>query len=472
MTSSRRAESETSERRLAAVLREHWPTLVFFVAALALRLHWNLSVHPPADYVYSDMRGYMDRAAEIFEDPWAVREYNAFYPYGTHVLLYAVQAGFGRGNHVALGGAYAVLGAILTAYGHVLARLVSERRVVHLAVGTLLVGYYPLVSLGGYYLSEIPFSLCLTASTVHLLRIVRTGRTIDAVAMGSFLAMGFTLRPQILLSCALVGVLWLVLRKGAWHRVGVQHFGIAAIPIVVVMAFSAWRLHHHTGRYGLISENGTFNRVFGRCHVKKITAIPDRPPRRRTSFGPPPLIQLHKRAERAPGQWPQLEPAMGLEFEYRGYIGDDDIHRAYMAQCVDKTGWMKQAEYGVVHMVMLWRHNIMWPDSGNAAWQGNAHRWGLFVTNVLCIPALLAMFAFMVPRRFPALAVLAAHLWALHVMAALYLGGSRFRAPYDPFVVVMALEVYAGLGALAWRWLVVRRSRGDAAGESTDTAAA
>ena len=424
-----------------ALERDVW-IWVFFAAALLVRLHWNLEIHPGGDYIYSDMRGYMDRADGIFEDRWGKREYNGFYPYGTHVLLYAIQAVFGRGEHAAISAVYAVLGAVLVAYAFVLARRVSGNRIVPIAVGALLVFYYPLISLGGYFLSEVPFSLCLTAATVHLLRMIQDGRRLDAWLSGIFVALGFTLRPQIMLSVALVGVAWLLLRR-SMPRARLSLWLRALVPVLAIVTFSAWRLHHHTGRYGLISENGSFNRVFGRCHARKITALPDRPPRRRTSFGPPPLIQLDHRARRAPGQWPQLEAADQLEYEYRGYIGDAQIHDQIIERCVQRSGLVKQLEYAAVHVFLLWRYNVMWPDSGKRMWQGTARRWGNFTANVVAVPALLALLSLLRPRRFLALALISLHLVALIVVAAVYLGGARFRAPYDPILIVMAFEVYA-----------------------------
>ena len=85
---------------------------------------------------------------------------------------------------------------------------------------------------------------------------------------------------------------------------------IIFVPLLLIAGFSAYRLHHHTGRMGLISENGKFNQVFGRCHNNKIKALPDTPSRRITSFGPPPLIQLEKREAKMPGAWPGLDPTL------------------------------------------------------------------------------------------------------------------------------------------------------------------
>ncbi|MEM6290247.1 MAG: hypothetical protein AAGA54_03250 [Myxococcota bacterium] len=448
-------------RRAAVWCEENLWLFVLVIGAFAIRLHWNLEVHPLGDYIYSDMRGYARRADGMFKNLWGVREYDAFYPYGTHVLLYGLEWLGGRTAETKpadmapvyrfVGIVYAAFGAALVGYGYALARRVSKFRIVPAIVGVVLVGYYPLISLGGYILSEVPFSLCLTAATFHLMRMLDHGRRRDAWAMGLWVALGATLRPQILLSVAFIGVFWLVMRT-RMPKARVLLWAQALVPILLMLGFSSWRLHYHTGRTGLISENGKFNQVYGRCHNSKITAHPDTPKRRRTSFGPPPLIQLAKRAERAPGQWPQLEPASKRHFEYRGYIGDDEILQGFIDECVANSTWTQQLEYSAVNVAMQWRYNIMWPDSGKSAWQNLSRQWGLFITNVLAVPALIALIAVFLPRRFLKLGLLSLHLWALTMIGIFYIGGMRFRCPYDPIIIVMAAEAYAVAVAFLVTW--------------------
>jgi hypothetical protein len=446
------------------LVAERW-SLALFIAALLVRVHWNGVAHPPADYLYSDMHGYVTRADGIFREGWKAREYSGFYPWGTHALIAGIEAVVGRKNYAAVGQAFAVMGALVVLLGYLVARRVTKTSWVAPAVGLVLVFDYPLISLGGYFLSEIPFAVGMGAATWLLLRLVDDGRSRDAWLAGLAIAFALVMRPQILLSVALVFVFWLVTSRFApavRGKLRLAHLVQAGIPIALVLAFSAVRLHHHTGRIGLISENGTFNQVFGRCHNVKIIALPDQPGRSRTSFGPPPLIQLQKRAERAPGEWPQLDPLIENNFYYHGYIGDSEILREYMRQCVEKSGWAKQAEFALVHVLMLWRYNVIWPDSGKSQWQGLAHKWGKIHSWTFAIPAALAMFIVFMPRRHPKLAWVALHLWAAFAVAALYFGDVRLRTPYDPFLVLLALEGAAMLGGLLWARIL--RNRGKARG--------
>jgi hypothetical protein len=60
------------------------------------------------------------------------------------------------------------------------------------------------------------------------------------------------------------------------------------------------------------------------------------------------------------------------------------------------------------------------------------------------MPAALLGLAFVFfPRRHLGQAIVALNLWALLVVAVLYIGGIRFRIPYDPIIIVLASQTYA-----------------------------
>ena len=86
-----------------AVIRDEGPVLradrrwllVLALAALLSRLVWVLLIHPPGDYVFSDMGKYVDRARDVAITGWAPapegpgdsqREW-AWQAYGTHAIL-------------------------------------------------------------------------------------------------------------------------------------------------------------------------------------------------------------------------------------------------------------------------------------------------------------------------------------------------------------------------------------------------
>jgi len=436
---------------VARLHRYRW-TIALFVAALVVRLHWNLVVHPPGDYIYSDMRGYVLRADQILDDPWTPIEYHAFFPYGTHLLIAAMKWVFGRENYEAIAVLWALMGAATVAMAHRAALRMSSVRWVPAVTGVILVAYYPLISLSGYFLSETGFAFGLAGTTLFLLRMCDRGRWSDALLAGAFAAFGMTFRPQLLVSGAAFVAWWLVLGRRFLPKVTFTRIVALGVPLVLVLGVSAARLHHHTGRWGLVSENGSFNKVMGRCHNKLIIATPDAPGRVRTSFSPPPLIQLMNRGRDAAGTWPQLEPVMGVDFEYEGYVGDAVKHQEFIDECERRSGWRKQLEFKVVNALLLWRWNVMWPDSGKAPFRAGAEWWTERVERWLMRPSLLSLLlplGFLLwPARLLRPAIVSLHLCAMVLVGALYFGDPRSRSTYDPFAIMLALE-WIGLASLA-----------------------
>jgi hypothetical protein len=432
----------------AWLYRNRW-LIAIVLGALAVRLHWNLLVHPLGDYQSSDMKGYTSRADQMVANFGKAYEYHAFFPYGTHFMLALLKAIFGKDGYQAISVAYALVGTMSVLYGVKIAMLVASRKWVPYALGVLLIFYYPLISLGGYTLSEAPFGMFLLFSTYRLLKLVQEGNSRDAWLAGLWAAIAAAFRPQILLSIAVFAVVWLIMRK-QMPKVRFKHLVFAGIPLAIMLVFSAARLYHHTGgRIGLVSENGRFNQLFGRCHNKKAVATPATPGRGRIRFGPPPLIQLEKRAKSHPNSWVQLEPALATELAYTGYIADVEPLRELVNKCIAKTGWLGQAKYAVVNTLMLWAYNTPWPDSGRDMWRRTAMAWQGWYTTFIAIPAVLTIFTCFWRKTCQRHGILAIHIWAILVTAAIYFGDTRLRTPYDPMLILLALECYLFLGGLA-----------------------
>jgi hypothetical protein len=393
---------------LAADRKRRYWVLVLFIAALLVRLHWNLRVHPLDGFLYSDMKGYWGRADALLDNPFSVGEYQAFFPFGTTWLMAGIKAVFGRDALGAVSVIYAIFGASVVAASYAIADRIScnmgaPARWVAPAVGLFLLVYYPLLAIGGYILSELPFCFCLMISVLLLMRLLDDdGRPRDAWLLGTMLGIGALFRPQILLSVALVGVLWLLMFVGSrrgkpnpYARLSWAMLGRVAVPLLLLLTMSSIRYYAHTKQLGLVSGNGSINLVFGRCHNKGIYSRPDGEGHATVRFSPPPLIQLEIHSAKNPDSLFQTrsvwgdnaEPVEGVpgfavdsygckrrkchqpgsEIEYRGYIGDQKIHRQIVRSCIERGGLARQAYFTATHWVMLWRLNVMWPDQPAAA---------------------------------------------------------------------------------------------------------
>jgi hypothetical protein len=479
--------------RLGARLRPHRGLLFVTILALAVRLVWDLVVHRPLDFAYSEMGGYLDRANEMIDHRWVPAPYLTLYPWGTHAFIWLVKLVFGRNNGAALGVAFASVGALAVGYCYALAARFAPRPRVRHVVGFILVFYYPWISLGGYALSELPFLLCVSASTFHSLRLADRGRAGDAWWLGIWLGLGAAVRPQMLVAAAFLAIHF-VLRRRAWKGFRPGLAVRAALPLALVLAFSSARIHWHTGawaaksavldskgsavrsfvasvapstwrtgEWGLISKNGPLNAVFGRCHNTGLNANTKGA---RGFFGPPALGALLGYAKEHPDPLFTLDPALGVTLAIEGHMWDTEPNRKLAAQCVKKTGLWRQVKYMVTHVVLLWGYNIIWPDQGQKI--GYRLTMGIFcVTHSIVIlpPAALAMIGAFRRRRARTM-LLALQVWSVIVTSMLYFGDTRYRAPYDGVLTVLAVAtipfVWRALrrGWERARWALRRRPRG------------
>lgn len=427
------------------LIQERW-LLAVFVAALVVRLHWNLLVHPLGDYVYSDMNGYVSRADHMLKVGLKPHEYSSFFPYGTHWMVAGMKYVFGKDNYSAIGVLYAGLGAMTVAFAYSAARRACHFRWVAPAVGILGVFYYPHISLGGYILSEVPFAFFLMGAVMFSLRLADRGRPLDAWMMGLMCGLGMVIRPQILVSAAFLGLFWIVQRK-ALSKIRLVHLLQSFIPVLLLLAASTALLKHNTGRYGLVSENGSFNLVFGRCHNSKIRSTPDGKGHGRVHFRPPSFLQIrnHESRSKKEGKTPRVAMNAALEDElvYAGYIGDSEKHMEYVRECIRRTGWIGQLEYSVVNATLLWRHNVPWPDSGRTQWRGISRLWTKLHRDLFAVPALIGLLVLVLGRRTARQGLVAVHLLASLLVAAVFFGSIRVRTPYDFIIITLALEVYA-----------------------------
>jgi 4-amino-4-deoxy-L-arabinose transferase-like glycosyltransferase len=421
-------------------LAKRWDLVAVTLAALAVRLVWNLAIHRPLDFAFSDMGGYLERARTSIDFPDQPRGYFTLFPWGTHWLLSLVMRAFGKDNGAAIAVVYAVLGALAVAYGFALAQRLTRRRWLARAVGAVLAVYYPWISLGGYTLSEPPFTLFLCATAYHGLAYADRGRARDAWLFGGALAAGAVFRPQILAALPLYA-LHVLLRRRAWRRLRLRTLVPAvAAPLLLVTAVSAVRVRFHTGRYGFIAGNGPLNYAFGRCHATSITT---RAPDRTSGYSPPSLGGLASYGASHPGSFFQLDPAKERNITIPDHhIWDAEPFQALASECVRRTGPWRQARYAAAHVALLWFFNTIWPDAGQAAFR-RPMELSLAAHDLFVLPPALIAMGLAFRRRHARTMLLALHVWALVGVAIMYFGDTRLRAPYDGILVTLAAATYA-----------------------------
>lgn len=452
--------------------------LILTAVAVATRLLWVLWIHPPEDYVFSDMKKYVERAIDLATHGFrpGVRTL-AWQTWGTHYVLAAALALSGGALKVG-----AVLWGLMSAAAvpaaYLLSCRVSTRVWMPKVVGVAMLLWLPNLSNSGYFLSEAPFLCFQLWSTYLLVVVMQDGRR--AWAAGIVSAIAFAVRPQSALFFLLVLASW-ALNRARLRHVLPRHLLAVALPLLLTLTFSFYRFHAHTGYWGGIAENANMNFTAGRCHnivtqAFKTQAKLDKSERlgktrdgRRVS-----LPGFRILAAAVDKRWPDspfgLRPAFRSEtIRFVGYVGDPEIHRGIRAECYARTGVVEQVRYGAVNMSLLWFVGHQWPEieRGRKLFYPPLQFFKYAYQIVVWIPSLIGMFAAIVwARRRPALTLCAWQLATSMLVAAIFFGSLRLRTPYDGYAIILALEGYVLLVPWLRAKLSRRTPRRDAADEA------
>ena len=443
--------------------------LILAVLAVVTRLIWVLLVHPPWDYVYSDMRLYVLRAVSLAEHGIAPSRQMAWQAFGTHYILSLPFFLLGPEKpwsaQYALG---AVMFGLCSAGAVVLSYLIAlrlfARQWMARAAGIVALCWDPNLSTAGFFLSEPPFLLFNLWTTYCLIRVLQEGKR--ALAAGVFGGVSFMLRPQSAIFLALAFLVWLVncLRL---PRVRLRHIGLLALPLALALAFSLWRFHVHTGYWGGIAENANMNLTAARCHNIVTQAFKSKPlllrskrhgntrDGRRVSL--PGYRVLSKRfADESPLG---LRPAMrSPTIRFVGYVGDPKIHRGLRRECYRRTGAIEQLRYSVVNLALQWFIAKQWPtnERGREYFLPVTEVFRYLFQVLVLIPSLIGLVAAIRrAREDPPRALVAVNLLSICVIAAVFFGDPRLRTPYDPYALLLALPVYFAIA----RWYRARAGR-------------
>lgn len=452
--------------------RGHTPNLRFLllltVLALLTRLVWVLWIHPPGDYVFSDMGQYVERARRLVLNGFepGSREL-AWQVWGTHVLLALPLRLFGLDDLTAAAVMWGLMGAAAVPLAYLLACRLCRYAGTAYAVGVILLLWHPNLSNTGYFLSETPFLLFQLAATYGLVVVWQDGR--GAWPTGIACAIAFAVRPQIAIFFVAVLLLWILHRRRLPH-VGVRQLVGVSLPILLMLLFSLWRFHAHTGYWGGIAENANMNSTAGRCHNIVTQAFKTQAQLRHSErrdntrdgrrVG---LPQYRRLAQVLPENHPfALRPALGSEtIRFVGYIGDPEVHRQIRQRCVAATGWVEQVRYSVVNASLLWFFGRQWPEleRGHRVFLRYVEVYKYIFVWVFWLPSLVGVgWAVAGLRRRPEWTMLGIQILVSIGVAAAFFGTIRLRTPYDPYSILLAAEV-ATLAGVAILNYVRRRAR-------------
>ncbi len=412
---------------------------------LAVRLAWVFYVQSPFDTIYSDMGGYVDRARELVDGvPRVYPRLRCFYPYGTHYVFALLFKICGEHRQTLVRVVYAAMASFPAYHFILLASRLFPRPWALALLGVLFAFWQPTVWFVGYFISEVPFSCLLFYNAWLAVRFAEEQK--GGLRLGLTSAVLFAVRPQFILTFGLFGLLYLLTQGRRVFRLrSVGAYARVLVPWACVLIFSAARLHAITGHWGLISENSGLNRVMADTTYSRFDAYWP------IENGGTYYFWVAAPAKNA------VDEHDGLRFD--GYIGDNDILDAARKKWLeDKTvGWRVRHALRNVQLLYLW--NDPWPEE-DAKTPRLRHLLQIgFNQAVRYLVLPLAVLGVFAVRRRAALAVVLAHIGTAVGLAMLYFPEARYRCPYDPMLLLLAL---AGTGALwelrpggkVWRFLV------------------
>jgi hypothetical protein len=376
------------------------------------------------------MGGYHSRAIDVLEgtlkgDP---RSY-AFFPWGAHVLIAGELALVGRNNAWGVAIVQSIVSTIpAVCVVYLTARVVKARFWVVVA-GMAAALWQPSVVHAGFFMSEMWYSAFLVLGTLYFLRFLE-GKS-GAFGAGLCLGIASVVRPQVLLTFAIVGGVVALAELGRAlygsrrSKTSIRKWALVFAPVVAILGFSAVRFHGYTNHWGLVSENGPINRVFGATHLGRVEAYWNYNGGRYAAWYTPPA--------KSP-----VKPEDRIAFE--GYIGDEAILDRIRIEHAARESTAQQLVrmHGNARMLI---YRFIFPEGDFASNGKHPTRASLqrifrvILVNILPV-GVFGVFAMLMTKRQRWVGfLLAAHAVTLITVAALYFAEARMRMPYDPFLI-------------------------------------
>ena len=420
---------KVANRRWLLLPAQRWNAVAILAIVLgaALRIVWILVVHPPVDFVYSDMRGYVSRA-EFLASGGPFGPNDAFYPPGTQMLLAIPIKIFG--TDAGLWAAAMLWCALSIAVVWVSWRLAKEMLTPAAASLTaVLCALWPLfITYGGFFTSETPsLAFLLAALWLGILATRKDGRTavVFALLAGLLGGVATATRPQLLLNMLVMAVVMLfTFRK---KIAPLASFGVGLLAVVVlIVAHNSIVSNQLTG----LATNGGLNFWFGHCEAKQVTTF--------------------NRSGEQTAQFKQTVPnqlGRGGEYIFRDIdVWDEKFFFQLGLDCIeqDKQRHIFRVTRNVLDMTAS---SVPFPQSEDHGWARDVVQATNIAYSVL-LPWLVIESLFLIFRRRRAgkplgEAFLLANLACAAVVAMVFFGDPRVRSVYDVFGLALIAALLA-----------------------------
>jgi len=415
---------------VAGVLRSRrrlfWVAAGLIAAGAAIRFAFMYALHPPDDYVYSDMQSYVDEASRILAGHRG--QDLLFHPVGYPLLLaLSLRLTQSLSLVVQLQFLMSVATIVLTWRGS--ARFLREGPA--LVVLALAAVHVPFISLGGFFMAETAFAFFL--ALLFYLLAARPFPWSPAYALAAgfvYMAAAWMKGNDSLLGPILMA--WIALRvwrsrayavPARW-RAAAKAAAAFAAGACLVAAITALATYRVAGHARIAAATGALNFVEGKCPAKINHDLGG------TYWHSPLFVQLGEGGDK---HWP-------------AYFWDDAYFWKAGWQCVRSNP--RVLFTSVRYVYYLFFGNQLWPSGPVEADLNRGY--GMLVSFVIFPGMLVGLL--LVARR-----PLAAHKPAFLLLVSLFVTSwllkseLRYRVPFD--VVILPLAV------LGWTYVITALRR-------------
>jgi len=416
---------------LRAWRERDWDTAALAAVGVGatVRAVWILAIHHPfaAQYIYSDMYGYVNRAKAL--SLGHITHYAAFYPPGTHALIAFPLELFGRGRTGFWGAAvlWWLLSSLTPLFAWRLARLLLSPAAA--ALTAVLVSVWPLYILyAGYFTSETP-AIAFIAAALWLGYRARFGAgrgvLLSAGGAGLLGMAALACRPQLSFNMLILG-LPLLRRRDQLAKAGVLVLGAAVVFAAVVTNNSK-----ATGKFTpQLNQDTALAFFIGHCNASFVSTADNR---RQLffGFGPPPAI----------------EQGTGRVYRFTNrVVWDEGFFYRQGLKCIRHDG-IGHTTLIVRHLADMTATSTPWPLIDDkrirSLAQATNFLYALALPVILVAGFLLAREKRRAGRRPTGEGILLAHFSCVLIVALFAFGDPRFRLPYDLFALALLGAVLA-----------------------------
>ncbi|MEO7330138.1 MAG: hypothetical protein ABI193_16305 [Minicystis sp.] len=405
--------------------------LLTFIVGTVIRWRYIFVVHDPRNSVDSDMKLYIDLAkryaqpnfvpgvGDVMHPPGAAFVFSRLYRADPTLLLAC------RFQFVIT----ALLPLVVLALG-VLAFGKNTGKVAF-AISCL---YFPFIDYGGYFLTEIPMAILMTATIAVFLwatQRVRPGAVFAGALAAGFvcsLAMAYKFLAMPVMLC-FAGVHWLFYVGPTRRMKTLAVVGLLAGSIPLTAALTSRCTTANMGRFCLISSKGPADFLLG--HYGRIESLRwiSKDGHSSYTFGSPSAFQ-------------------------HGYRGKPEVHFALTdgkENSEEAVKWIKQnpteaAVLSLEHVYDIFCGAMPWPGAASGFWMMSEVFHFVFIV-LLLIPCLLFAFDLIKTHGFRGYLgrmefLVFSPILGLMAAVAIATGEPRYRVPFDTIFIVLAAEFY------------------------------